>query len=236
MKKLIALFILFIDFTLYANAPSSITELVQKSQYFQADKLKIESKNTDNFLIYSTKSTKKEPMIVYSEMNFNKFQFSELEKVLLFCHELGHFKAGAPFKLRGRSQKLSWSSAEGQADYFSSAVCLKDFSINELAHKEVTDSEISKQIYMLCNDFKCIKVMNSIYNIIDAYKSFTNSYETLSFTPHRQIAPMSTILDYPSHQCRLLTLRNGYLCEELDPVENDCFEKEYSRPDCWFVK
>src|SRR5690606_4595293 len=44
---------------------------------------------------------------------------------LIICHELGHFYGGSPKKLRGRSTKRSWSSAEGQADYFATAHCMK---------------------------------------------------------------------------------------------------------------
>ena len=45
---------------------------------------------------------------------------------LVLCHELGHFDGGLPKKFRGYSQMLSWSSAEGQADYFSTSVCFRE--------------------------------------------------------------------------------------------------------------
>src|SRR5690606_13527496 len=48
------------------------------------------------------------------------------EDALLFilCHELGHHLGGAPKKKRGESDIDSWSSAEGQADYFAAKECL----------------------------------------------------------------------------------------------------------------
>jgi hypothetical protein len=234
MKYLFLFIILFIN--LGSSDLKTIADLMRNSKQFQDDEVKIERKVLDNFLIYSTKNSEKKPLIVYSEVNFEKFQFTELEKVLLFCHELGHFKAGAPYKTRGRSQKLSWSSAEGQADYYSTAFCLKDFSITELSFKEVDDIDISNQIYHLCPDFECIKVLSSIYNVIRIYQSFTNSHEKLSFIDSNHSVPTSTILDYPSNQCRLNTLRNGYFCQEIDAIENDCFIKDFARPTCWFIK
>ena len=234
MKNIILLSILFI--CLSSSDLDSITNLVRSSDLFEKSHVKIEKKSDASFLIYSTKNTQKKNLIVYSDSNFERLQFTELEKVLLFCHEIGHFRGGAPFKNRGRSQKLSWSSAEGQADYYSTAICLKDFAVKELSFKEVDNSEISSQIYKLCPDFECIKVMNSIYNIIKAYQSFTNSRDLLVFENSEHSTPMSTILEYPSNQCRLNTLKNGYFCEKLDVETNNCINYEFSKPSCWFVK
>lgn len=46
--------------------------------------------------------------------------------VLLLCHELGHLLGGPPLKSRN-----GWSSTEGQADYYSSLNCVKDFGWDE---------------------------------------------------------------------------------------------------------
>jgi len=46
--------------------------------------------------------------------------------LLLLCHELGHFLGGPPLKSR-----TGWSSTEGQADYYSTAVCLRNLGIDE---------------------------------------------------------------------------------------------------------
>lgn len=41
----------------------------------------------------------------------------------LLCHEVGHRLGGPPFKTRPIDP--SWSSTEGQSDYFAASVCLK---------------------------------------------------------------------------------------------------------------
>jgi hypothetical protein len=46
--------------------------------------------------------------------------------LLLLCHELGHFLGGPPLKSRG-----GWSSTEGQADYYSTTYCMKNFEVDE---------------------------------------------------------------------------------------------------------
>jgi hypothetical protein len=46
--------------------------------------------------------------------------------LILLCHELGHFLGGPPLKSR-----TGWSSTEGQADYYSSLGCVKNFGVNE---------------------------------------------------------------------------------------------------------
>jgi hypothetical protein len=46
--------------------------------------------------------------------------------LLLLCHELGHFLGGPPLKSRN-----GWSSTEGQADFYSTASCMKNFEVDE---------------------------------------------------------------------------------------------------------
>jgi hypothetical protein len=50
---------------------------------------------------------------------------------LLLCHELGHFKGGAPFKSRG-----GWSSTEGQADYYTGLGCARHLGMDEYTFLE----------------------------------------------------------------------------------------------------
>lgn len=47
---------------------------------------------------------------------------------LLLCHELGHLLGGEPLKSRN-----GWSSTEGQADYYSGAVCAKNLGMSEFS-------------------------------------------------------------------------------------------------------
>ena len=58
-------------------------------------------------------------MLAHPQMNSNTL-------MLLLCHELGHFLGGPPLKSR-----TGWSSTEGQADYYSTAHCMKNFEVDE---------------------------------------------------------------------------------------------------------
>ncbi len=43
---------------------------------------------------------------------------------LFTCHEIGHILAGTP---RMKIKDFLWASSEGQADYFATAICLKNY-------------------------------------------------------------------------------------------------------------
>ena len=52
----------------------------------------------------------------------SKNQLSLDEFLFIYCHELGHFIGGAPYKKNPGSR---WASTEGQADYWATSVCLR---------------------------------------------------------------------------------------------------------------
>ena len=55
---------------------------------------------------------------------------------LFLCHELGHLLGGEP-RIMLRSGKLSWSSVEGQADYFSTSICMPELGYNQQEIEDV---------------------------------------------------------------------------------------------------
>lgn len=233
--------LMLITTLLFVNAShSSVTEEIitkfQGNTNFNLENLRIEAGDSKDYLIYATRDMQKKPKVIYSAENFKDFAISELESVILFCHEIGHFKGGTPFKRRGRSQKLSWSSAEGQADYYSTLICLKEFDISKLNYRAVEDKKINNEIMNLCDDYDCIKVLSSIYHVVKTYQKFTNSHQELTFYGVNTLPPMDTILDYPAPQCRLTTITRGYFCKEANAEKNDCAYREFARPDCWFIQ
>lgn len=236
MKKMLLLITLLFINASYSSITEEIITKIQDSQSFNLENLKIEAGDSKDYLIYATRDLKKQPKVIYSAENFKNFSISELESVILFCHEIGHFKGGAPYKKRGRSQKLSWSSAEGQADYYSTLLCLKEFDIEKLGHRVVENKKINNEIMNLCDDFNCIKVLSSIYHVVKTYQKFTNSHQELTFYGVNTLPPMDTLLDYPSPQCRLTTMTRGYFCKEANTEKVDCAYREYARPDCWFIQ
>ena len=65
--------------------------------------------------------------ITYGMYKHNKMNVNVLK--LLVCHELGHAFGGLPKQNRGNSELKSWSTAEGQADYYSILECAKKLSL-----------------------------------------------------------------------------------------------------------
>lgn len=107
--------------------------------------------------------------------------------LLLLCHELGHFLGGAPLKSRN-----SWSSTEGQADYFSGRNC---------AHKLGMDE----------NTF-----LNAAVSLTKIYAEVTREP-----APSLDACDSSTVTrinyGYPKVQCRLDTLIAGWRGEKRPP-------------------
>ncbi len=64
---------------------------------------------------------------------------------MVACHEIGHFLGGEPKKLRGRSNKKSWSSAEGQADYYA-ARCLEVYFSKGSETENREESALSERV------------------------------------------------------------------------------------------
>jgi hypothetical protein len=100
--------------------------------------------------------------------------------LLLLCHELGHDLGGPPLKSRN-----GWSSTEGQADYFSTLSCLKNFEFDE--DQFLASAEELSGIYAEVN---------------------------MQGRPSVDTCDESTVLrinfGYPSAQCRLDTLLAGW--------------------------
>lgn len=172
---------------------------------------------------------------------------------LTVCHEIGHFLGGAPFKLGQET------SAEGQADYWATSVCMKKYF--EAYPKEVTlkDGPAKKS----CDS----KFANSPVGLNTCYRATEAGLSLATFlgqvsegktpnyaTPDRSV-PLITNQMHPLSQCRLDTYLAGTLCS-LEDVSVSFEEKLLSkkmitdyrcseviegkttlvekRPKCWF--
>lgn len=139
--------------------------------------------------------------------------------VAIFCHELGHFLGGAPKARRGTSDRLSWSSAEGAADYFASAKCMRKI-FNEDAARIQEASRVAALIFA-------------------AIKGYSHAPTLDSQDPTE--APV-TLDGHPSPQCRLDTFLAGLRCEvqasvpmdDHDPAAGACLQGPGARPRCWY--
>ncbi len=168
---------------------------------------------------------------------------------LIVCHELGHHLGGAPrtFLFEG------WPSAEGQADYWASSKCLKNY-FNELKNEEVIlDEQIPEKVVKSCTgvykklpDIKiCIRTMMASLDFANFLNFLPDSKYPVSLneTDSRQVKGTNTN-DYPRPQCRFDTLIQGALCDiaydvatsETDVKIGHCndMSKPGARPRCWF--
>tara|TARA_R110000868_G_scaffold117600_13_gene312440 strand:+ start:10455 stop:11132 length:678 start_codon:yes stop_codon:yes gene_type:complete len=136
------------------------------------------------FNAYATFSDENEALIlvnnglmVHSQMNIKLLD-------LFLCHELGHLLGGAP-KIIRRNGKTSWSSVEGQSDYYASSVCMPILGY--------TNSEVIEISYQMVKIFAELKGARQL--------------PSLEVRDENKVS--KTIQGHPNLQCRLDTLVAG---------------------------
>lgn len=142
--------------------------------------------------------------------------------LLLICHEIGHHLGGAPKILRGNSGLRSWSSAEGQADYYATSKCLPIFYKSDL-------------------DMKNSIALASL-SVSKVFASLVDGTPEPKLTDNDTTKVASTIYNHPRPQCRLDTYLAGVNCEigadvpfdSVNPQVGACVKDKGSRPTCWF--
>lgn len=169
---------------------------------------------------------------------------------LVLCHELGHHLGGYPKKSTNK-----WSSAEGQADYFATMKCLRQWWENEdnesitmsmnvpaFVKNECAQSYASKKEQALCQ--RMSMAGRSVALLIQDLDQ--DSIEPKFETPDSLIVRAINYM-HPYAQCRLDTFFNGAICpvSQLVSMENDdetsgtCHARNGDsrglRPRCWFV-
>lgn len=167
---------------------------------------------------YATYNEQDEKVIKISSALIQHKLMNEKVLKVLICHELGHFFAGWPKQYRGRSTKESWSSAEGQADFYSTSVCLNKIKISQKKKFETALLNLTK-IY-------------AEINFWDREISPHHPDETVVSMTNRK---------HPNPQCRFDTLLAGLRCQNLHKVKNNgktyitCKDKKYQQPKCWLA-
>ncbi len=160
---------------------------------------------------------------------------------LAICHELGHFLGGPP---RFRRNGKIWS-AESQADYYASNYCVKQFfkeytnsTIKEqtnypsnertsstgagiiTAEDPIISSSCNEQFTTLEDVGFCVRAINASVNFIKIIMDHKNKKNIVDVSTPSKATTTSTILLYPSDQCRL----DNMFAAALD----------LKRPSCWF--
>ena len=142
----------------------------------------------------------------------------------ILCHELGHHLAGTPKKRRGRSTKLSWSSAEGQADYFATTSCLPEifkrpnYSVNPSAYSD--SKEVSYALQICEGEEDCARVNLAGLSMARVFASLKDYGEFPRLDAKDYNEAWETDLGHPRPQCRLDTYKAGVFL--------------LKRPSCWF--
>ena len=166
---------------------------------------------------------------------------------VFLCHELGHHLAGSPFKFYPDSQ-WSWISAEGQADYFVTNICLKRLLSDEDNAFYLNEKSIPNEADIGCNqkftDYSerslCIRstVMSQkmalfLHSLKRSRRAPKPKLPVLSGPDTTTV--VSTYTMHPSPQCRLDTFFQGALCT-LHSLNCPQGEGKYSgaRPRCWY--
>lgn len=168
------------------------------------------------------------------------------------CHEIGHHLGGYP-----KYPEVKWgASSEGQADYFSTAKCLKIIMADEqITNAEIANSAVVPQFVKddCTNQFESKDAQNLCVRLasISERAAKTLKHEDLESFFYLGGFDNSTtdVMEYthPEVQCRLGTLYQGSLCNvnpkisfsNTEELTGACHPKNGhdvgARPLCWFL-
>lgn len=223
--------------TLPGKLQQSTYQIIKK--YYPQIEIKIE--DSEKYNAYATWSSDNKPKIVITNAVLRNELITTDVLALLICHELGHFYADSPKQRRGNTQKLSWSSAEGQADYYASSICMKKI-INDLPKYEVNNDIKSKLSFPSnCKSDHCYRILTASMNLTKMFAKIKHWNYELSLTRKDFSTAYTTIYNHPNPQCRLDTLVMGYLCPSNITIEQGremymtCSQPQFRQPQCWLA-
>ncbi len=168
---------------------------------------------------------------------------------LVICHEIGHHLAGAPrtFLYEG------WPSAEGQADYWATSKCLKNYYQEIFGEEFIIDQTVPEKVVLDCNSIYktpstlkiCLRSMMASLSFSQFLNSLPGVKTPISLeTPDTRQVKGTNTNDYPRPQCRFDTLYQGALCDiDANVLTSDDDEdvghctnqnKPGTRPRCWY--
>ena len=138
----------------------------------------------ESFNAFATFDDFSNPLIIVNKGLLSHHLMTKPMLDMFLCHEMGHLSGGDP-KIIRRNGKESWSSVEGQADYFATSVCMEALGYDE--------SEILSQSILFSQMISQIKGV-SVSPQVD--------------TPDRTVVTR-IVQGHPTPQCRLDTLIAG---------------------------
>jgi hypothetical protein len=171
---------------------------------------------------------------------------------LVVCHELGHHIGGAPKKASFWS---TWASNEGQADWFSTAKCLRRvFRAEANSAQVVAGMNVPKVVIDECaaqftsqeDQLICQRGAMAGMSTAQLFQALRNQTTAPDFTTPDASTVSRTNDNHPGTQCRLDTYYAGALCsvdelvdvDQSDEATGTCFRASGDtvgvRPACWF--
>jgi hypothetical protein len=194
---------------------------------------------------YATRDDDNNPVIV---MNGGLARHPRMTKdgfLLLVCHELGHHLGGAPKILRGNSGLRSWSSAEGQADYYAVTKCLPLLFQAGNENKTIDNNIDTEKLgitFSNCSDDICGRIVLSGLTVSQVIASLVKGMPEPSLLLQDSTKVERTNYNHPNPQCRLDTFSSGANCDSgieipfdpTDPRIGACIKDKGARPICWF--
>ena len=167
---------------------------------------------------------------------------------LVLCHEIGHHIGGGPKK-----GNPTWSSTEGQSDYFATLKCLRKVFAKEDNIAAIEGKDIPELVKDKCET--AFPTKHEIAMCIRTTLAGMDISRVSADTRREGIpgvnSPDQNIVDttyeaHPKPQCRLDTYFQGSICEvssyrvlsRSNEAQGTCHEKnghtEGLRPTCWF--
>lgn len=172
--------------------------------------------------------------------------------ILLLCHEMGHHVGGAP-----KSSTLfstSWSSNEGQADYYASLKCMRKLLSSQDNMRIIQNTQVPTTVRSRCStSFQdpqesalCVRSSLAALSLAKFFNRGAETHTPVAFDTPDLSRVRRTSHKHPEAQCRLDTLFAGSVCEtkvssdvsDEEEVSGSCHEnlgnKIGLRPLCWF--
>lgn len=169
----------------------------------------------------------------------------------ILCHELGHHFAGAPMHAL---QPLI--SAEGQADYYSTQVCLP-LMFEGLDNQAILKKlNVPLKIRLRCDHLwvtpersaicqRSLMAAENLAKVLDRLGDGGDGSGISLLIRDPEFAEETLLDAYPMAQCRLDTFKAGALCKKTASstqhpgVSNNCgfhqmLQSQGARPRCWF--
>lgn len=168
------------------------------------------------------------------------------------CHEAGHHLGGFP-KNQGSN---SWSSVEGEADYYAASKCYREILKGDPLNAEAEKLELPEPVKALCktryeveDEYRiCLRAARAAEDVALVLDYINTSTEKTEMFLNQPEAPVTdkTLTSHPTPVCRTQTILQASLCHiesDVDISDTDetigaCSEKSGdkvgNRARCWF--